>query len=68
MTIKLAFNLAEAAQSVGLSPKTLKRAIDSGALKAKKSGETNTETGKTSGVYVITAKSLEEWLDGLEAA
>jgi hypothetical protein len=65
---KLAYNLTEAAAAVGLSPRTLKRAIAEGALRAKKSGETNKDTGKTTGVHVITVKALEEWLDGLDAA
>lgn len=66
MKIKLAYNLKEAADATGLSERTLKRAIGTGALKARKSDRD--DEGNPRGVYVITAKALEEFIDGLAAA
>ena len=63
---KLAYNLSEAATACGVSRDTIKRAIAAGALKAAKTS--TDEAGDPVGRYVITAKSLEAWLDGLAAA
>lgn len=64
---KLAYNMAEAVAATGLSEKTIKRAIASGQLTARKSGEVG-DDGKAKGVYVIPAKALEQWIDGLAVA
>lgn len=58
---RLAYTRKEAAEACGVSEDTIRRAINSGALRAKR-------TGRTGGKYLITAKDLESWLDGLEAA
>lgn len=73
MTLKLAFNTEEAAQATGLSVDTIKRAIRSGALKAKRSGRLNGDgpkgdKGDAAGRYVITETALRDWLDNLEDA
>lgn len=64
---KLSYNMAEAVAATGLSEKTIKRAIASGQLAARKSGEVG-EDGKARGVYVIPAKALEAWIEGLAVA
>lgn len=66
MTIKLAFNIDEAAAACGVSRDTIKRAINKGSLKAAKSSKD--KDGNPTGKYVITAANLQAWLDGLEAA
>jgi len=63
---KLAYNMAEAAAATGLSEKRIKRAIAAGELKAHKSGVD--KDGNPVGVYVIPAKALEAWIDGLAVA
>lgn len=66
MRIKLAFNTEEAAEATGLSADTIKRAIRSGALRAKRSGRT--EGGDPAGRYLVTEADLRSWLDSLEDA
>ena len=61
MTARLAYSRKEAAGACGVSEDTIRRAINTGALRAKR-------TGPKGGKYLITAKALEEWLEGLEAA
>ena len=75
MTTRLAFNRKEAAEACGVSEDTIRRAIATGALRAKRTnGQSKKATAekdpdaKPTGRYLITAKALEEWLEGLEAA
>lgn len=64
MTVKLAFTTEEAATATGLSVDTIKRAIRSGALRAKRTAA-NDADGKGRGKYVITADALTKWLESL---
>lgn len=65
MTIRLAYTKKEAAAVCGVSPDTIVRAVNTGALRAKRSSE---KDGKPTGKYLITAKALEAWLEGLKDA
>lgn len=70
---KLTLNTEEAAIATGLSVDTIKKAIRSGALRAKRSGRLENDTtrgnaGDPAGRYLVTVPALEEWLDGLEDA
>lgn len=67
MTTKISYNMAEAVAATGLSEKKIKRAIAAGELAAHKSGEVG-DDGKARGVYVIKAKALEAWVDGMAVA
>ena len=53
------FTRDEAAAEVRVSPKTIERAINTGRLRAKRTGENG------GGKYLISRASLEEWFDGL---
>lgn len=59
----LSYSLAGAVAATGLSRSTLERAIRSGRLRAKKSD--TDEDGNPTGVWVIPAKSLRDYIDGL---
>jgi len=61
--LKIALSTAEAASAVGVSRETIRLAIQSGALRAKRSS-TNAD-GDGQGNYLISIKALEEWFDGL---
>lgn len=61
---KLAYTREEAAQAVGVSVRTIIRAINTGALKAKRSGGED-EEGRGKGRYLITADALTAWLESL---
>lgn len=61
---KLAYTREEAAQACGVSVRTIARAIGSGDLRAKRSGE-NDKDGRGTGKYLITADALTEWLESL---
>lgn len=63
MTTPLAYSMAGAVAATGLSKSTLERAIKSGRLKAKKSDVD--DDGYPTGVWVIPAKALQEYIDGL---
>lgn len=65
MTTRLAYTRKEAAEACGVSEDTIRRAINSGALRAKR---TSRKGDKATGKYLITAKDLQAWLDELEAA
>lgn len=66
MVQKISYNMAEAAEATGLSEKRIKRAIAAGELQAHKSGKD--KDGNPVGIYVIPAKALEAWIDGLAVA
>ena len=73
MTLKLAFNANEAAVACGVSVDTIKKAIRSGALRAKRSGRLTKDSikgdaGDPAGRYLITETDLRSWLDSLEDA
>lgn len=53
------FTVAEAAAEVRVSPKTISRAINSGALKSKLT------TAKRGGKRIIRASWLDAWIDGM---
>lgn len=63
---KLALNSEEAATATGVSVDTIKRAIRSGRLRAKRSARR--DNGDPAGRYLITLDALEEWLAGMEDA
>lgn len=67
MVQKISYNMAEAVAATGLSAKKIQRAIAKGDLAARKSGEVGPD-GKATGVYVIQAKALEAWIDGMAVA
>lgn len=49
----------QAAQVAGVSIDTIKRAVNRGALKAKRTGQDG------GGKYLISREALREWFDGL---
>lgn len=53
---KIAYSISEAAQMVGVSQSTIRRAIDEGYLVAKKPKGLNRP--------LIRAEALSDWLDG----
>lgn len=58
---RLFLTRAEAAHACGVSEDTLRRAIHSGRLKAKR-------TGKEGGKHLIRVADLEDWFSQLEDA
>lgn len=66
MVEKLAYSREEAAEACGVSLTTIKQAIASGRLRAKRSGRN--ENGDPAGKYLILASDLQAWLEGMEAA
>lgn len=64
---KKAYTREEAAAECSVSVDTIKRAINKGALKGKRSGPKD-EQGNPTGKYLILEKDLDAWLEGLEAA
>lgn len=67
MNIKLAYTREEAAELCGLGVESIRKAINTGALRAKRSAKSS-EQGKGLGKYLITHQALVEWLDQLEDA
>jgi hypothetical protein len=63
MSGPIAYSLAGAAEAIGKSPSYVERAIKAGTLRAKKSGVG--ADGEPVGSWVIPAKSLEAFIDGL---
>lgn len=63
MSIALAYSVVRATEVTGLSKSHLERAIRAGQLKAKKSGKD--KKGEPVGKYVILARDLEAYLEGL---
>ena len=72
MSTRLAYSRKEAAEACGVSEDTIRRAINSGALRAKRtngqSAKAASNKERPAGRYIITAKDLQAWLEGLEAA
>ena len=74
MTTRLAYTRKEAAEACGVSEDTIRRAINSGALRAKRTNGQSKKAApkgsddKPTGRYIITTKDLQAWLDELEAA
>lgn len=63
---RLAYTREEAALACGVSLDTIKRAINAGRLRAKRSSED--EDGNPTGKYLITPAAISEWLEGLTDA
>lgn len=59
---RLFLTRAEAAEACGVALDTIRRAIKSGALKAKRTGKNG------GGKDLIRVSDLEKWFDGLEDA
>lgn len=66
MSTRLAYDKREAAEACGVSEDTIKKAINSGALRAKRSSKN--EDGDGVGKYLITRAALEAWLEELADA
>lgn len=66
MTPQLFLNRDEAARAAGVSVDTIRRAIRSGDLKAKRTGVD--ADGNPTGKFLISVKALEDWYQGLEDA
>lgn len=63
MSTPLSYSMAGAVAATGLSKSHLDRAIRAGQLKAKKSGRD--ADGEPVGSFVILARDLEAYLNGL---
>lgn len=63
MTTALAYSMRTAVEATGLSKSHLDRAIHAGQLKAKRTSQD--EDGNPTGNWVILARDLEAYLDGL---
>lgn len=59
---RLFLTRVEAAESCGVAPDTIRRAIKSGALRAKRTGKNG------GGKDLIRVTDLDAWFDGLEDA
>lgn len=59
---RVALDVDEAATSCSVKPETIKRAIRSGKLRAKRSGDNG------GGKYLILIADLEAWVQGMSAA
>ena len=62
MTGQLFFTREEAARMAGVSLDTIRRAINSGKLRAKRTGKDG------GGKYLVSRAALEAWFDSLEDA
>ena len=63
---RLSLTREEAAEACGVKLDSIRRAINTGKLRAKRSS-TNAK-GEPCGKYLITVAALQAWLDGLEDA
>lgn len=63
---RLSYTVATAAEATGLSKAHITAAIKGGQLAARRSGVNS--DGEPAGKYVIFARDLEAWLEGLAAA
>lgn len=70
--VKVALNVTEAAAAVGVSTKTIDRAIAAGTLRAKRSGakldDSGKPTGDGTGLRLIAPDDLRAWFEGLPDA
>jgi hypothetical protein len=66
MAERLAYSVDEAAAVVGLSPRTLDRAITAGDLRCKRTAKTKDD--EPAGKKVILRRELEAWLEKLPDA
>lgn len=66
MTDKVSLKLRAAAAVVDVSVDTLKAAIHTGALKAKRSA--TDADGNPAGHYLVSPAALDEWFSSLEDA
>lgn len=62
MTIPLFLTREQAAESCNVAADTIRRAINKGALRAKRTGENG------GGKYLISRDALVEWFESLEDA
>lgn len=67
MSAPIAYDSRAAAAAVGVSESHIGRAIRSGKLPAKRSGEKNKE-GQQTGKYLIAHADLIAWFNSLEDA
>lgn len=63
---RISVSRREAAQMLGVSEDTIRRAKDSGALKAKKTSKDGDGNGRGKELYSV--KALQDWFDGLADA
>lgn len=63
---QIAYSREEAARRAGVSLDTIRRAINKGQLRAKRTGQT--EDGTPTGRYLISDADLRAWFDGLPDA
>jgi len=63
MSAPLFFGREEAARRAGVSPDTIRRAINKGDLRAKRTGKK--DDGTPTGKYLICDDDLRDWFDGL---
>ena len=62
MSDPMFFTREEAAKRASVSLDTIRRAINSGKLRAKRTGKDG------GGKYLVSAKALQDWFDQLEDA
>jgi excisionase family DNA binding protein len=60
---RLALAVPEAAEAVGVTEKTIRAAIHSGDLKAKR--QSRNKEGQGVGKYLVKVSDLETWFDSL---
>jgi excisionase family DNA binding protein len=67
---KLAYNVPEAADMLGISPEQVRRLVRAGDLKAVRSAklEEKPSGAKRGGKLLITEASMKSWLASLEVA
>jgi hypothetical protein len=63
MSDRLFYDRAEAARRAGVSMDTIRRAINKGTLRAKRTGQK--DDGTPTGKYLISDADLRDWFDGL---
>jgi excisionase family DNA binding protein len=59
---RLSYTRDEAAEAMGVSKDTITRAVNAGALRAKRTGD------RGGGKYLISSASLLAWFDSLQDA
>lgn len=64
MSVAVSYNVATAAAATGMSRSAIKKAIASGALRAKATS-VDDDSKRVTGIYVIPSKALEDWIDGM---